>query len=60
MRSNTIWSLRIAQECMLGLPASYTKDLELRVSGPIPDAYKDTFKRTLEKNNHFANTMIWC
>jgi hypothetical protein len=60
MRSNPIWTLRVAQECMLGLPVSYTKDLELKISNPIPDSYKETFERELQKNNKFANTVIWC
>ena len=59
-RSNTAWTLRVAQECMLGLPVSYNKDLKLEITYQIPEEYKDTFKLTLERNNHFANTVIWC
>jgi hypothetical protein len=60
LRSNTIWTLRVAQECMIGLPVSYTKDLELMISNPVPDSYKEAFERVLKKNNKFANTIIWC
>ncbi len=49
LRSNPIWALRVAQECMLGLPVSYTKDLELMISNPVPDSYKETFERVLKK-----------
>ena len=60
LRRNSIWMLRVSEECLLELPVSYDKDLNMRVSNPIPESYKETFSRTLERNRKFANTMIWC
>ncbi len=60
LRDKPIWVLRVAQECMLGLPVSYTKELEMRVARPVSPDYEDLFKRRLAQNNYFANTIIWC
>jgi hypothetical protein len=61
LRRNSIWMLRVSEECLLELPVSYHKTPPIhRVANPIPESYKETFSRTLEKNRKFANTMIWC